>query len=115
MNQQPERWLADAGDAPEACLDIPADSQRERRFEIACSMTVRPAGDATAPWHELRVYADGDLQWSRRIPTQHPAAFDGLDYRFRRTVAVGRGLRLQALSECNQGRRIQLTIEADEC
>src|SRR6187399_2516293 len=100
MNQRSERWLIAVGDAAVANLDIPADAQRERRFEIACSMTVRPADDATAPWHELRIYADGDLQWSRRISTQHPAAFDGLDYRFRRSVAVGRALRLQALAEC---------------
>jgi hypothetical protein len=110
----PERWLIDAGDADIARLDIPADIQSERSFEISVSMTVRPHDDADDPWHELRVFADGELQWSRRIKSQQPAAFDGLDYRFRRRVAVGRGLQLLAIAECRGGRRWRLLIEADE-
>src|SRR5512141_1788761 len=89
---RPEHWKTIAGDRAIASLDIPADAHRERRFEISCSMNVRPNEHAVAPWHELRVYADGELQWSRRIATQHPAAFDGLEYRFRRRVAIGRAM-----------------------
>jgi hypothetical protein len=112
--RRPEHWQTLAGDSAVARLDIPADAHRERTFEISCSMNVRPNEQAVAPWHELRVYADGELQWSRRIATQHPAAFDGLEYRFRRRVAVGRALRLQAMVDCGEARRWQLTIEADE-
>jgi hypothetical protein len=112
--RRPEHWKTLAGDGPIARLDIPADAQHERTFEISCAMNVRPNENAAAPWHELRVYADGELQWSRRVATQHPAAFDGLEYRFRRRVAVGRALRLQAMVDCSEARRWQLVIEADE-
>lgn len=109
-----ERWQVRAGSAPMARLDIPADLQRERRFEIAVAMTVQPLEGASAPTHELRILADGRHEWSRRLDTQHPAPFDGLDYRFTRSVAPGRTLRLQAFADCTQARRLQLQIEADE-
>lgn len=112
--RRPEQWKVSAGDNAVARLDIPADARRERTFEISFSMNVRPNDTAVSPWHEMRVYADGELQWSRRIATQHPAAFDGLEYRFRRRVGVGRALRLQALVDCGEARRLQLEIEADE-
>ena len=110
-----ERWIKNAAGLPMAILDIPADLHRDRTFEIACSMTVRANEGATSPWHQMRVSADGELQWSRRIDTLHPAPFDGLDYRFRRTVAAGRALRVQAAVECAQARRLTLAIEAEEC
>ncbi len=110
----PERWSVKAGSAPVADLTVPADLHRERRFEIAVAMTVRATDGADAPWHELRVFADGEMQWKRRVPTQHPAPFDGLDYRFSRRVPPGRALRLQAFAECGGGRRLELVIEADE-
>jgi len=115
IRQTPERWILNAADAAVATLDIPADALRERSFEISCSMTVRPDADAAAPWHELKIYADGELQWSRRIPTAAAAEFDGLDCRFRRRVAVAHTLRLQAMAECGAGRRLSLLIEAEEC
>ena len=120
MNSRPtaesklERWRIDVGPESQARLDIPADAARERTFEISCSMFVRAAADAREPWHELRVYADGRLQWSRRIETAHPADFDGLDFRFRQRVAVGQAVRLLAVSECREARRTRLVIEADE-
>lgn len=77
-------------------------------------MRVQALENAATPWHELRVYADGQLQWQRRIPTQQPAPFDGLDYRFQHSVAVGRALQLLATVECAGARRLQLQIEADE-
>jgi len=112
--QIPERWSVQAGDAAVARLDIPAEAKRERRFEIAVSMSVRALDNSAEPWHELRVYADGKLQWQRRIGTQQPAPFDGLDYRFQATVAVAQTLRLSAIAECGGARRLQLQIEADE-
>lgn len=114
LGQTPERWSVRAGDAALARLDIPADSKRERRFEIAVAMSVRALDGSSAPWHELRVYADGKLQWQRRIATVQPAPFDGLDYRFQCTVAVARSLRLSAIAECGGARRLQLQIEAEE-
>lgn len=111
---RPEHWSVQAGDATVAQLDIPADAKRERRFEIAISMSVRALDNASAPWHELRIHANGQLQWQRRVDTQQPSPFDGLDYRFQRSVAVGQTLRLAAFSECSGARRLQLQIEADE-
>jgi len=110
----PERWHREVGDAAVARLEIPADAQRERVFEIAISMLVRARDDARQPWHEMRIYADGELQWSRRCATQQPAEYDGLDYRFQRRIAVGRALRLQVHSDCGGGRRLKIRIEADE-
>ena len=111
---RPEHWKVGVRDAGLAVLDIPADARRERRFEIACQATVRPHASADAPSHELRIYADGDLQWSRRIPTSHPAEFDSLEFRFQRRVGVGRRLRIQAMCDCRQGRPLRIVIEADE-
>lgn len=110
----PEHWAVKAGDAAEARLNIPADLKRERRFEIAVAMTVRALDNAASPWHALRVYANGQLQWQRRIATQQPAPFDGLDYRFQCTVMPGRAFRISAIAECQGARRLQLQIEADE-
>lgn len=111
---RPEHWAVQAGDAAEARLNIPADLKRERRFEIAVAMTVRAIENAHSPWHALRVLANGQLQWQRRIATQHPAPFDGLDYRFQCTVMPGRAFRISAIAECQGARRLQLQIEADE-
>jgi hypothetical protein len=108
-----ERWRADGGDAPSLRLHIPAVLHHERTYEIACLMRVQAHADARAPWHALRVLADGELQWSRRIGTDHPAPFDGLEYRFRRTVPAGRALDVQAYADCGQARRLALTIEAE--
>jgi hypothetical protein len=111
----PERWQLDAGDAASATLLIPADANRERRFEIACAVTVdvpeRPAGE---PWLQMTVLANGTQQWQRRVPAHNPGAWDGLDLRFARTVPVGEALRV-GVSVAGQGvRRRSLVIEADE-
>jgi len=115
---KPEHWAVDAGDAPQAVLTIPADSKRERRFEISCAMTVALSGAANeasaSAWHQMTVQADGAQQWQRRVPTQNPGAWDGLDYRFTRTVPVGRGLRLVVSVACLGVRRRSLKIEAEE-
>ena len=113
---KPERWHLAADDAPHAVLNIPADARRERRFEIACAITVqRPADTATA-WHQMTVQANGVTQWSRRVPTQNPGSYDGLDYRFSATVPVGQALRIHvAVTVSPTGvRRRSLMIEVEE-
>lgn len=114
MSVTPERWVVDAGDAAQALLLIPADLHRERRFEIACAMTVRCGDDLDGAWHEMTVLANGALQWQRRIASHNPGSFDGLDYRFARTLAVGEALRLVLRCACRGVSRQRLLIEADE-
>jgi len=111
---RPERWCLSAADAATATLNIPADARRERRFEIACAVTVAVPQDSPAPWHQVTVLANGTQQWRRRENSHNAGAWDGLDYRFMRTVPVGQALRVQ-VSVAGQGvRRRSLVIEADE-
>lgn len=114
MQPIPERWFLEAGDAPAATLTIPADARRERRFEIACAMTVAVPGEASAAWHQMTVQANGTQQWRRKVPSQNPGAWDGLDFRFARSVPVGQALRLTVAVACQGSRRRSLVIEADE-
>ncbi len=113
-NTKPERWAIDAGDAAQAVLTIPADARRERRFEISCAMTVGLREPQPGAWHQMTVQAGGAQQWQRRVPTQNPGAWDGLDYRFTRTVPVGQALRLVVSVACQGGRRRSLQVEAEE-
>ncbi|OYU74720.1 MAG: hypothetical protein CFE45_34185 [Burkholderiales bacterium PBB5] len=110
----PERWVKDAGDAAEAVLTIPADARRERRFEIACAFTVRCPDDLAGAWHEMTVLADGAQQWRRRINSSNPGSTDGLDYRFARSLPVGRPLRLTVRCAVRGVARQRLLIEAEE-
>lgn len=114
-SKRPERWAARGGDAAVLKLEIPPDLLRERTFEISCAMTVRPLPQAESPWHELRVLADGAVQWSRRIATARGEPYDGLEVRFRRTLAPGQRLVLLAQVSGAGVRRQALEIEADEC
>jgi hypothetical protein len=111
----PERWTLSAGDAATATLLIPADARRQRRFEIACAITVGvPEGTRTA-WHEMTVQANGQRQWARRVDSHNPGAWDSLDYRFNQSVPVGQTLKI-TVSVASQGvRRRSLHIEAEEC
>ena len=111
---RPERWHTAAGDAANVTLVIPADARRERRFEIACAITVALRDAAPGAWHQITVLANGTQQWQRREPTHSPGAFDGLDYRFTRTVPVGQALRVQVSVATHTSRRRSLVIEADE-
>lgn len=112
--QAPERWALDAGEAPEALIDIPPDAQRERRFEIACALAVRCPADLEGAWLEMVVLANGAQQWRRRIAASNPGQCDGLDYRFTRTVPVGEALRVLARASVRGVRRQRLVVEADE-
>jgi hypothetical protein len=111
---KPERWVLNAGDAANATLTIPADAKRERRFEIACAISVSVPEDAQQPSHQMTVLANGAQQWRRRVPSANLGAYDGLDYRFSRRVPVGQALRVTVLVAGTGVRRRSLVIEADE-
>jgi hypothetical protein len=110
----PERWQLSAGDATTATLTIPADARRVRHFEIACAATVGVPQAAHEPWHQMTVQANGVQQWRRKEPSHNPGAYDGLDYRFTRSVPVGQALRVTVSVAVHGVRRRTLVIEADE-
>ena len=110
----PERWTLSADDAATATLTIPADALRERRFEIACAITVAVPESAAHPSHQMTVQANGVQLWRRRLPSQNPGQWDGLDYRCLRSIPVGQALRITVSVACQGARRRTLTIEADE-
>ena len=113
-NSQPERWTLDGSDAATATLTSPADARRERRFEIACAITVGVPDPAGAAWLQMTVQANGAQQWRHRIPAHNPGAWDGLDYRFSRSVPVGQALRITVTAAGQGVRRQRLLSEADE-
>jgi len=109
----PERWSADSGQRDVAKLDIPADAQRERQFEIFCHLVVSNKTGRTDATHGLRVLVNGALEWERSLPTQTEGN-DSLDLRLRRSVPVGQPLRVTATCELRGAQRVSLTITADE-
>ena len=111
---EPERWTLSAGDATTATLTIPADARRERRFEIACAVTVGVPEGSSGAWLQVTVQANGAKEWQRRVPAHNPGAWDGLDYRFSRSVPVGQALRITVSVAVHGVRRRTLVIEADE-
>jgi hypothetical protein len=113
---KPERWTHSAGDAATATLTIPPDAKRERRFEIACAITVAVPSEGAGAWHQMTVQANGAQQWRRRVSSSNPGAYDGLDYRFSRSVPVGQALRVTVSVAVSASgvRRRSLVIEADE-
>lgn len=113
MGQGPERWSASAGARDVVRLDIPADAQRERTFEIFCRLVVSNKAGRTDATHAMRVLVDGALEWSRSMPT-HANGEDSLDLRLRRSVPVGRPLRLTATCELRGAQRVSLSISAEE-
>lgn len=112
VQPRPEHWEVDVGDGDVAQLHLPEDLQRERRFEIFCSLTVDGGGRSEA-WHAMRVLVNGAQQWQRREATQ-PGGRDSLDYRFRRVLAAGEPLRIVVTTQVHQARRLGLRITADE-
>ena len=109
---KPERWQVDAGDGDVATLAIPPDSFRTRRFEIDCRLVV--AALAAGAQHGMRVEVDGDLEWTRRAPTENPGQADSMDYHFRRELAIGQPLRVVVKTQARHARRVRLLIEAEE-
>jgi hypothetical protein len=110
---RPERWSADSGHRDVAKLDIPADAMRERSFEIFIHLVVSNKAARADATHGLRVLVDGALEWARSVSTQTEGN-DSLDLRLRRTVPVGRPLRLTATCELRGSQRVSLSISADE-
>ena len=107
-----EHWHVDAGDADVATLVIPADSFRTRRFEIDCRLVVARLADGAE--HAMRVDVDGDLEWTRRAPTENPGHTDSMDYHFRRELPAGVPLRIVVKTRASRARRVRLLIEAEE-
>ena len=111
---RPERWSVRQDAADVVALDIPADLQRHRRFEIDCRFVVRPRADADAPEHAMRVTVNGALQWTRRIATSRLGGSDSLDVHFTRDLSVGQPLRIVASTDVKDALRVSLAIEAHE-
>jgi hypothetical protein len=109
----PERWATDAGERDVAVLAIPPDALRDRRFDVSCRFVVAARGDGPAR-HGMRVEVNGAQEWARRLPTENPGHTDSMDYRFRRDVPAGQGLRVVVKTEAHGARRIALSIEAEE-
>ena len=109
----PEHWSADAGPRDAVKLDIPADAQRERTFEIFVRLVVSNKTARADATHALRVLVDGALEWQRSVSTSADST-DSLDLRLRRTVPLGRPLRLNAACELRGCQRVSLSISADE-
>ena len=112
-SRKPERWSANSGHRDVAKLDIPADAMRERTFEIFIRLVVANKAARNDATHGMKVLVDGALEWSRSVSTQVDAT-DSLDLRLRRTVPVGRPLRLTATSELRGSQRVSLSISAEE-
>lgn len=106
-----ERWSVRLDGADVATLDVPADMQRDRRFEIDCHLLVHARPAAASPWHEMTVFVDGLREWSRRI---HTGATDSLDVHFRRDVPAGRALRIVASAATQGAVPVSLSVEAEE-
>lgn len=109
----PEHWSAQSGSRDVVKLDIPADSLRERRFEIYVRLVAANRAGRPEATHALKVWVDGALEWSRQAPTPADAT-DSLDLRLARVVPAGRPLRLSASCELRGSQRVALTITADE-
>ena len=113
MAARPERWAVDAGTRDVARLDIPADAMHEREFEIFCRAVVVERGGSAGAWHEVSVRVNGALEWERRVAVA-PNDEDSLDLRLRRTVPVGRPLRLVVQSKVYGVQRRALAISAEQ-
>ena len=90
---------------------FPADGEPravDRFVQVQSAAAART--DAT---HGLRVLVNGALEWARTVPTQVEGT-DSLDLRLRRSVPVGRPLRVTASCELLGAQRVSLTISADE-
>ena len=108
--EAPEHWALDAGAADIATLDIPPSAHRSRIFAIDIRFMVRAT--AAGAWQALSVELNGVREWSRRIDTHGQT--DTLDYHCRRELDIGQALRVRALTQLGDARRLRLFIEAEE-
>ena len=67
---------------------------------------------AAGAWQALSVELNGVREWSRRIDTHGQT--DTLDYHCRRELDIGQALRVRALTQLGDARRLRLFIEAEE-
>lgn len=110
----PERWRVDAADADVAVLVVPPALRRDRVFEVDLRLVVRTPRSPGA-WFSVTLELDGAQVWSRRVEALCAGETDELDYRCRRVVAEGRGLRLRAITRVGGGaRRHRLELTAEE-
>ena len=110
---KPEHWSVQAGTRDVARLDIPADAQRDRDFEIFCQLVAVAHPGRSDAQHGVRLLINGALEWTRTVPTAHGGP-DGLDVRVRRHLPVGQALRIVASSELRNANRLSLSITAEE-
>lgn len=108
-----ERWFAESDSRDVVRLDIPADAQRERRFEVYVRLLVSNNAQRSDATHALRVQIDGALEWSRSALTDLGPT-DSLDWRQRRVVPAGRPLQLGAVCALRGSQRVSLQISAEE-
>jgi len=108
-----ERWKKKTPGGGVSELRIPPDANRVRRIEVYCRFVVALKTDAPAS-HGMKVYADGALQWSRRMPTHNPGATDTLEFRFSRELSVGEPLRLTVTTETAGCLPVHIEIDAEE-
>jgi len=108
-----ERWSKKKPGGGVAELRVPPDAYRVRRLEVYCRIVVALKTDTPAS-HGMSVFANGALQWTRRIKTSNPGATDTLDHRFARELAVGEPLRLTVTAEAVGCVPVQIEIEVEE-
>lgn len=108
-----ERWSNKKPGGGVAELRVPPDANRVRRLEVYCRIVVALKADTPAT-HGMSVFANGALQWTRRIQTQNPGAIDTLDHRFSHELAVGESLRLTVTAEAAGCVPVQIEIEVEE-
>ncbi len=109
-----EHWLADAGDADVATLEVPPAIDRMRRFQVDVRFVVQCPAEGTPAWHAMTVEVNGRREWSRRIDTANPGQTDSLDYHLQVDLPEGVALRVRATTQVRAARRRLLRIEAEE-
>jgi len=109
----PEHWSVQAGPRDVARLEVPADAQRERSFEIYCQLVAVAQPGRNDAQHALRLVINGALEWARAVATAGGGP-DGLDVRVRRNLPAGQALKLVASCELRGANRLSLSITVDE-
>lgn len=109
-----EYWKYDAGTDAVALLVIPAALGRKRTFDLDATLLVSVQSGTSESSHELSVEVDGQLLWSRRIPSHHPGETDGLEYHHRLVVEADADCRVRAKAACKGSRVLSLVVEARE-